>query len=165
LHCSLPPWVVVMLSSFCIVVLLYLPCIVHSRFVLLTFVLCCSLLLYVTIVVLRCSLPPYIVVACSCLRCCCSPCIATTCYCSPCVATTCHVLLLLYYSFMYSLHPPLYCCCLLRCCILPFLPCVGWSLEHLESELREPEFKKKKEKLFFKLFLFNSFIVVLNFFL
>jgi hypothetical protein len=57
------------------------------------------------------------------------------------------------------------CCCLLRCCILPFLPCVGWSLEHLEIEFRELELKKRKEKTFFKHFLFNSFIVVLNFFL
>jgi hypothetical protein len=40
-------------------------------------------------------------------------------------------------------------CCLLRCCILLFLPCVGWSLEHLEIEFRELERKKRKEKMFF----------------
>jgi hypothetical protein len=103
LHCSLPPCVVVMLFSFGVFVLLFLLCIVHSHFMLLTFVLFCSFSLFV-VVILCCSLPPYIVVAYShlvllllapALHCCCSPCIATICWCSSYVAITCLGLLLL----------------------------------------------------------------------
>jgi hypothetical protein len=43
----------------------------------------------------------------------------------------------------------------------PLLPCVGWSLEHLETELGEPEFRKRKKDTFFKTF-FYSIVLLLS---
>jgi hypothetical protein len=92
LHCSLPPCVVVILFSSCIVVLAlhcsFSLCVVHFPFVLLFCVVCSHL----TLLLLLAPALRY-----------CLPYIATTYYCSPYVVTTCYVLLLLYYSSSFVL--------------------------------------------------------------
>jgi hypothetical protein len=115
--------------------LLFSPCIVHFPFALFTFPLCCCFALFVPTLHCYCYLLLLYVIVCPTLL----------------LLTIVHLmLLLLAMCCCYSTIHPRLCCCSLRCCIFAFLPCVGWSLEHLKTEFREFKLRKKKKYVFFK---------------